>query len=297
MSQVIVLGSLHYDVVVDAPVQPRKGETVAGRSWMPKCGGKGGNQAVAAARAGAQVAMVGAVGGDPFGQALIDNLDRAGVDHRRVRVEPNTTTGTSLAIHDGDGDYSAIIVSGANLTLCERDVASAGHLFGLGGWLVLQNEIPEAANVAAAATMKACGGHVLINAAPARLLSPSLTGFVDVLVANTVEAETLTGGAPIMNLGGALAAARQLSSTYAWAIVTAGGLGVAAAARDGNEITMGAIKVQVQSTHGAGDAFIGHLVASLARGEAMHEAISKANRAAARLVGGLDEGHAHGCST
>ena len=85
---VTVFGSLHYDIMVEAPDRPRKGETVTGHAWHPKCGGKGGNQAVSAARAGVRAAMIGAVGDDDFGRALLGNLDRAGVDRRFVRVAP-----------------------------------------------------------------------------------------------------------------------------------------------------------------------------------------------------------------
>lgn len=285
MPDVIVFGSLHYDILLDAPVQPRKGETVAGQSWSPKCGGKGGNQAVAAARAGASVAMIGAVGEDPFGQALMANLDAAGVDRRAVRTEPGAATGMSVAIRDEEGDYSAIIVSGVNQTISEKDVASAGDLLEPGAWLVLQNEVPEEANLAVASEMAARGGKVLLNAAPARDLSPSLAAAVDVLVVNAIEAQMLAGGAPVESLEGALAAARILAEKHRHAIVTAGGAGVACVGPHGEEITVEALKVKVQSTHGAGDAFIGQLAASLARGEAIRDAIAKANRTAALLVG------------
>lgn len=288
--QIIVFGSLHYDIFVDAPTPPRKGETVAGRSWMPKCGGKGGNQAVAAGRAGAGVAMVGLVGDDPFGQALLDNLDRAGVDRRSVRIEPDAATGMSVAIRDRDGDYGAIIVSGVNLMLSRREAASAGQLFAPGRWLVLQNEVPEEANLAAASMMKENGGRVLLNAAPARPVSPSLASLVDVLVVNALEAEVLAPGAPVHDLDGAKAAARRLSKDYPCAVVTAGGAGVASAARDAEEIALEAIRVKVESTHGAGDAFIGHLAASLANGDSMRDALSRANRAAALLVGTPETG-------
>ncbi|WP_292262344.1 PfkB family carbohydrate kinase, partial [Mesorhizobium sp.] len=120
-----VFGSLHYDILVDAPDRPRKGETVTGFGWQPKCGGKGGNQVLSAARAGARSAMIGAVGDDDFGCALLANLSRSNVEHRFVRVEPGIRSGMSVAIFDDDGDYGAVIVSGSNLTLGEKDVAAA----------------------------------------------------------------------------------------------------------------------------------------------------------------------------
>ncbi len=109
---VIVLGSLHYDIMMDAPDRPRKGETVTGRSWRPKCGGKGGNQAVAAAHQGARSRMLGAIGRDAFGDTLLANLDKAGVDRTGVAVLEGAASGLSVAIFDDEGDYGAVIVSG-----------------------------------------------------------------------------------------------------------------------------------------------------------------------------------------
>src|SRR3954451_14540603 len=111
---IVVVGSLHYDIMVDAPDRPRKGETVAGHAWRPKFGGKGGNQAVAAARAGAKVRMAGAVGDDEFGRFLLGALG-GGVDASRVARLSGTGSGMSVAISDASGDYGAVIVSGANL--------------------------------------------------------------------------------------------------------------------------------------------------------------------------------------
>jgi ribokinase len=114
---VVVVGSLHYDIMVDAPDRPRKGETIAGRSGAPKFGGKGGNQAVAARRQGVPTDMVGAVGDDSFGTALLAGLDRAKVDRKNVAVLSGIGSGMSVAIFDNDGDYGAVIVSGANLAI------------------------------------------------------------------------------------------------------------------------------------------------------------------------------------
>ncbi len=102
---VTVFGSLHYDIAVNGPARPRKGETVTGTSWYPKCGGKGGNQAVSAARAGARTEMIGAVADDDFGRTLIANLSRKGVGHAHVRRDAERSTGMSVAIFDADGDY------------------------------------------------------------------------------------------------------------------------------------------------------------------------------------------------
>lgn len=280
---VVVLGSLHYDIIVHGPARPRKGETVTGDDWQPKCGGKGGNQAVAAAKTGMPAAMIGAVGDDEFGRFLVENLAAIDVDHRFVRVVAGERTGMSVAIFDNEGDYGAVIVSGSNLALGLKDVENAKELFSPGGVLILQNEVPEVANVAAARAMKALGGQVLLNAAPARIPSRELVSLVDVIVVNAIEAELLANAPVIEDLKGALDAARTLAATYPTAVVTAGGNGVACVSRYG-ELAIEAIKVRLVSTHGAGDEFTGVLAAELASGKQIEAALHTANRAAALLV-------------
>ncbi|ESY48805.1 ribokinase [Mesorhizobium sp. RSR380A] len=281
---VTVFGSLHYDIMVDAPDRPRKGETVTGHAWQPKCGGKGGNQAVSAARAGVRAAMIGAVGDDDFGTALLANLDRAGVDRRFVRVAAGAGSGISVAIFDSDGDYGAVIVSGSNLTLGSDDIAAAGEVVVQTAVLLLQNEVPDAANIAAARAVRASGGRVVLNAAPARTLSAELTALIDIVIVNAIEAEFLAGVPVVDTLAGATEAARRLIDTYPSAIVTAGGAGVAYCDRIGAAFALAAIPVKVVSTHGAGDEFVGAFAAGLARGHPVEAAIATANAAAASLV-------------
>lgn len=284
MGRVTVFGSLHYDIMVDAPDRPRKGETVVGQSWHPKCGGKGGNQAMAAAKAGASTGMIGAVGDDDFGAALLANLDRANVARDHVRTVPGAGSGMSVAITDAGGDYGAVIVSGANLALGQADADAAHALLAGTGVLVLQNEVPDAANVAVARAARAASARVLLNAAPARLPSDDLRPLIDILVVNAIEAELLAGLPPLQGLSDALAAARRLAAIYPIAIVTAGGDGVAYADRDGASGSVEALPVTLVSTHGAGDEFVGFLAAAIAAGEPLEAAVQAANAAAARLV-------------
>jgi ribokinase len=282
---VFVFGSLHYDIIVKGPARPRKGETVAGTAWHPKCGGKGGNQAVSAARTGVPTMMIGAVANDDFGATLVANLASKGVDHRFVRTIEGSASGMSVAIFDGEGDYGAVFVSGSNLELSATDVDAARQHFVPDSLLVLQSEVPDAANVLAASAMKAAGGRVLINAAPARALSADLVALIDIIVVNAVEAEMLAGIEHVDSLGDALAAAHVLAKTYPVAVVTAGGEGVACVERGSTaEIMIPARKVKLISTHGAGDEFIGVLAANLVRGESTAAALEKANEAAAILV-------------
>jgi ribokinase len=283
---VIVVGSLHYDIMVDAPDRPRKGETIAGRGWSPKCGGKGGNQAVAARRQGVPTAMVGAVGDDSFGAALLAGLDRAKVDRTNVAVLSGIGSGMSVAIFDDDGDYGAVIVSGANLAITRAQAVA--ELLSRGKVLVLQNEIPEIVNEAVARHARDLGVTTILNAAPARPFTTSLPDLVDILVVNAIEAEML-GGSDVSSLETAACAAERLTARFESVVVTAGRDGVACFDRSGRALKLPGIKVSVASTHGAGDAFVGTLAARIAVGEPFEVALSTANREAAKLVSTPEE--------
>ncbi len=279
---VIVVGSLHYDIMVDAPDRPRKGETLTGRSWAPKFGGKGGNQAVAARRQGVATAMVGAVGNDAFGAALLAGLDRAGVDRSAVAVLDGAPSGMSVAILDDEGDYGAVIVSGANLAITAEQLTDSVLLGAR--VLILQNEIPEAVNAAVARRARGRGITTILNAAPARAFATGLAGLIDILVVNAIEAEML-GGGTVASLADAGAAAATLSARFgAVVVVTAGGNGVAMCDRSGDQVRLPGIPVRVASTHGAGDGFVGTYAARLAAGDTPAAALDTANQTAARLV-------------
>lgn len=279
-ARVVVVGSLHLDVMVRAPVRPRRGETLIGDAWWPKCGGKGGNQACEAALAGATVAMIGAVGDDDFGRRLLANLDRCGVDRRAVATVAGGASGMSVAIVDGEGDYAAVVVSGVNAAVAPPAVNPAS--FAGVDVVVLQNEIAPAANLAAARAGRAAGAVVVLNAAPARDLDPALAERLDLLVVNAIEAEML-GAGPVGSLAAAERAARLLAARVPAAVVTAGGSGVAFADAAGSG-ALAAETVTVAGTHGAGDCFVGVLAARLGAGADLRAAITAANAAAGRLV-------------
>lgn len=277
----VVVGSLHYDIVVSAPHRPAAGETVTGTAWHPVFGGKGGNQAVAVVRAGVPCRMVSAVGDDDFSLFLRDHLEASGVDAAHVATLPGTGSGMSVAIMDAGGDYGAVIVSGANLAI-DPVVLDRDALWDGASHLVLQNEIPEALNIAAARAARARGLRVVLNAAPARDLSADLAATIDILVVNAGEAEALSG-LPVRDLDSARQAAASLAERFRAVVVTAGGDGVAVAEREAR-FSEAAHKVALVSTHGAGDCFIGTLVAELARGGDLRHGVRQANLAAARHV-------------
>lgn len=283
---VLVVGSLHHDIMVEADHLPRADETAVGSRWYPKFGGKGGNQAVAAQAAGATARMVGAVGRDGFGSFLLEALDKGGVDRRFVRIVDGAGSGMSVAIQDRAGDYAATIVSGANLLIDPRALEDADLWEGVRA-LVLQNEVPVEVNLAAAQAARARGVPVILNAAPAREVPRALQVLVKVLVVNAVEAQ-MSGSEPVTDLASSLSAARHLAARYDSVVVTAGAQGLAAWTAGAAQITLPARKVRVSSTHGAGDCFVGTLAAALAGGAALEAACQRASDAAAvHVAGGL----------
>lgn len=274
---ILCAGSLHHDVIVQAPGLPRVDQTLAGTDVRYAFGGKGGNQAVAAARAGAEVHMAGAVGSDDIAITLREALDAAGVRRGAVQAHPGPS-GMSVAIALPDGTYAAVIVSGANLLFRPEAVQFPKDCAAL----LLQSEVAETANVALASRARTAGIRVILNAAPARPVTAALLANTDLLVVNRGEAADLLGR-PEAGLDAQAAAdelARQVSGAV---IVTLGADGLVLAGAKGAG-HYPAPPVRVVSTHGAGDAFIGALAAEWARGAPLAEAAAFAQTAAALHV-------------
>lgn len=281
MNKIIVAGSLHYDIMLAAHHRPEKGETVMGSGCSYKFGGKGGNQAVAAARAGAPVSFIGAVGDDAQGTFLLDALSDAGVDTQAVTILPGVPSGMSVAISDAEGDYGAVVVSNANLHI---DAAATNDaLWRDAGLLVLQNEVPPGVNLQLAQQAKQRGIAVCINAAPARNIEPELAACVQLLIVNAVEARDMCQIA-VTDLASACEAAQLLALRFPQVIVTAGEHGLAFCETGGTASHIAAIPVKLVSTHGAGDCFVGVLSQSLLAGLSLADAAEKANHAAAEHV-------------
>jgi ribokinase len=267
---IAVVGSINLDVVVEVERHPAPGETVVGGDRRELPGGKGANQAVAAARLGAQVAMVGRVGADAAGRRLRDGLAAEGVDVAHVREDPQAPTGMALIAVDARGENTIVVSPGANARVDPGDVAAARELLAGAAVTLVQHEIP-AETVRAAAG--AAGGTVVLNPAPARpLVAP-----VDVLVPNGVELAALAGreGDPV-ELARALDGARAV-------VVTLGPEG--ALVVEGERVErIAAPAVRAVDTTGAGDAFCGALAEALGRGAELVEAARWAARAAAASV-------------
>lgn len=280
---VIVCGSLHLDIVVHTRALPRIDETAVGSAWKQVCGGKGGNQAVQATRAGARTAMIGRVGEDAFGKTLLSNLLNEDVDVSGLSVDPSVGSGMSVAILQDDGDYGAVIVSGSNLSIDTLLLQEQWAALGGGKVLILQNEVPNAVNLAMAKVAHAAGARVVINAAPARELPKDLLDLIDVLIVNRVEAEAMSGRA-VTNRESARAALQKLASTSRSVIITLGGDGLVVATGEGDVVDIEPIPVRVTSTHGAGDCFVGALCAQLASGASLIDGCRIANQLAAAFV-------------
>jgi ribokinase len=266
---VIVAGSINVDLIVSVPSLPAPGETVLGDRLIQQNGGKSANQAVAAARVGAAVTMLGAVGADDFGQSALAGLRQAGVDVSRCRVLQDTHTGIALIVVDEAGENQIAVASGANASLDEQSIAlqTAGLAPDPGGVCLLSFEIADAAVVAAAGWAVAAGLRIVVNPAPARPLVDELVALGPILTPNETEVEALSG------VRGAEAAARALCArTGASVIVTLGGDG-ALLCDAGTTERLPALAVQAVDTTGAGDALNGILAAELAGGAELRDAL------------------------
>jgi ribokinase len=275
--RVVVVGSVNVDLVVTIEALPRPGETVTGGTFARHGGGKGANQAVAAARLGADVALVAAVGRDDFGTGALDELAAEGVDVSAV-VRRDEPTGVALITVDGTGENSIAVASGANAALSGEAVAAAlgERLAGAPGVVLLGLEVPDAAVLAGARAAREAGWTVVLNPAPARALPDALVALQPLLTPNADEARALSGSTSPADAARALAA-----RTGAPVIVTVGADGALLCEGDAVN-SLAAAAVDVVDTTGAGDAFNGALAAELAGGAGLRDAAELAILAAGR---------------
>ena len=253
MTTILVAGSLNTDLVVHTPRFPQPGETISGEDLQVIPGGKGANQAVAAARHGAQVSMLGRVGTDNFGDFLLENLKSNNVDSRYVQRD-DASTGTATIIVDANGQNSIVLSAGANGKVSPADMESASFAgFEL---LLLQLEIPIPAVVAAARQGRQNGLQIILNPAPARDLPEELLALTDYLIPNETELGLLTGMDVTDNSSADRAAKTLLGRGVKTVIVTLGSKG-ALIVSDTQVTPIESFKVNVVDTTAAGDAFIG----------------------------------------
>jgi len=279
-THVAVVGSLNMDLVARAPRIPRPGETIIGGDFQTAPGGKGANQAVAAARLGAKVSMVGRVGRDAFAVALLDNLAAAGVDHAHVTQDPDAATGVALIVVDDAGENSIVVASGANMRLSPADVDAAEPVIAEADVCLLQLESPLEVVTRAAEVARAHGVTVVLNPAPARPLPGRLLSLVDILVPNESETALLTGR-PIDGLAAAEEAARALREMGVGTVILTLGERGALLAQEGGAERFPAFRVAPVDTTAAGDAFLGGLAVALGEGRGLAEAVRWGNAAGA----------------
>ncbi|MGH3390529.1 MAG: ribokinase [Actinomadura sp.] len=272
-----VFGSVNMDLVAYVAVAPGRGETVTGRAFRMIPGGKGANQAIAAARAGADVAFVGAVGDDPYAAELRRTLTVSGVGTERLRTVPGSS-GIAHIVVDDEAGNSIIVIPGANGGLAGPTPEDTA-VIAASSALLLQLELPMAAVVAAARAAKRAGGvSVILTPAPARELGDELLAAVDVLVPNEHEAVALTGAASPED------AVRRLLERVPEIVVTLGAQGALYASRDGERLRVPPFPVTAVDTTGAGDTFVGALAVARAEGRPPADALRFASAAAALSV-------------
>lgn len=266
------------DLVVRASRHPLIGETILGGVFATFPGGKGANQAVAAARMGVSVSMVGCVGKDGFGDELLRALALDGIDSAHVSVVENQATGIALITVDSEGRNTIVVASGANLILSARHLESARAAFSSADVLVLQLETPLETVREAARMAKQMGKQVVLNPAPAQPLDAELLSLVDYFIPNEREAMQVAGADSLDD-----AIKKLLDMGVSNLLVTLGEKGVLVATRAGRA-SIPAFSVEAIDTVAAGDAFVGAFSAGLANGMRLEDAVRLANAAAAVSV-------------
>lgn len=282
MSKILVVGSLNMDLIIETPVIPSLGETVLGSNFMTAPGGKGANQAVAAARLGGDVAMIGCVGDDIFGKDLLQNLSQNNVNINDISIVKETPTGVAVIVVK-DGNNFIIVNSGANFCLTPDMVPKIESRIKGCSILVLQHEIPLETVEKLIKVAKSANVKVLLNPAPAKRIPDELFSQIDIFTPNEFECEFITG-LPVKSIEDAKRAIRYLQKKgIKQVIVTMGSRG--AVFNDGNEIIhKPALSVSVVDTTAAGDSFTGAIAVSVSEGKNINEAVDFANIVGAMTV-------------
>jgi ribokinase len=283
MSDVFVLGSINQDFVLKVERRPEPGETVTNAELSTHNGGKGANQAAAAALLGTSVTMLGRVGDDEFGEPLVQALREKGVDTSLVERASGKSTGAAFITVTPDGENSITVAPGANRSLTPGDVEAAAEAIGDARVFVAQMEVPVQTVLRAVEVAAEEGTRALVNLAPTFEVPRDLLEKLDPLVVNEHEAAFLLGR-EVEGVKGALSAAPELlSSGPRSAVITIGEEGAVLA--DGESVEhLPAPEVEVVDTTGAGDAFVGALATQIARGASLREAVAFAVRAGAAAV-------------
>lgn len=287
--EVVVVGSVHMDLVAAASRLPVPGESLIGSTFSMHPGGKGGNQSVAAARQGARSAIVARVGDDAFGHELRAKLANAGVDVGNMQLDAEVATGVSTILTSEGGEHVSVIVPSASRELTPQRLALARDALRACKLLLVQLEIRVATTVAAARMVREGGGLVVFNPAPAAAVTAEfpkeLWRSVELLLVNRDEAVAI-GGEPVRGVEDAIRMCRSLRHRFGvgGVVVTLGDAGLVAV-DEAEELALPGYRVPVIDTVGAGDALAGAIAAALARGDPLRRAVELGNAAGALAVG------------
>ncbi len=277
---VVVLGGINSDFIIRGPMLPKPGQSVLGEALYLGAGGKGANQAVAAARLGARVALIGAVGADARGKELLDKLEGEGVDTSHVFKKARAQTGAAVITVDAKGEKQISAALGANLSLTVGDIRKASGILTATKVLLTQFESPVPCIIAAARLAKKNGARVVLDPAPARQLPAQLARLLTLIRPNADEAQVLTGIA-VRNRPRALAAARDLLARGIEIVaLEAGDEGDLLVTRD-EELLLPRLKVKSIDATGAGDAFVAGIAVGIAEDLSLREMGRLANTTAA----------------
>ncbi|TBL79990.1 ribokinase [Paenibacillus thalictri] len=257
------------DIVAFADQYPNRGDTVFGKELLFSPGGKGANQAAACAKLGKEAVMIGCVGGDPFGDRVLDALKLSGVDVHAVRRSASASTGTVLVTLDGSAENTMLVVKGANEELSDGDIDACGDVLRSSEALLVQMEVPATAVVRAMVIARECGIPVILDPAPVQGIVPEMLRYADIVVPNRQETAHITG-ISVTDVPSALAAAR-------WMEEKAGvSRSVIKMAENGSLVYahgewehVAAVPVQPVDTVAAGDCFAGALACALADGQSL----------------------------
>lgn len=279
-AKIVIVGSFNTDLTTYMERMPRPGETVNGRKFVTGPGGKGSNQAVAAARLGAQVTFVGRVGQDVFADIALRTWRQEGVNTDYVVQDSEHATGVAPIFVDDTGENMIVVALGANLAVSAADVDAAAGVIAQADILLTQLEIPYDTVAYALKVARQHGVPTILNPAPAGRLAPEVLALADFMTPNETELEVLSNmpGAPVEE------AARALLTTDQQTIVVTVGARGAQYVQRGKSALVPGFRVNVVDTTGAGDAFNGGLAVALAEGRALEDAIAFANATAALCV-------------
>ena len=282
-NKIVVVGSSNTDLIIRVPHLPAPGETILGGRFLTVPGGKGANQAVAAARAGGTVILVAKVGDDHYGHEALAGFTRDGIDVAHVSMDKRAPSGVALIFVSAKGENCIAVAESANGRLSRTDVKRAAGAIRSAGMLVLQLEIPLETVGAAAALAASHGVPVILNPAPARSLPDDLLKKVTLLTPNESECELLTGIKITSEAAAAKAANALLARGVQTVIITMGKRGAYVATNEERRLVSG-FKVEPVDTTAAGDVFNGALAVALVEGQPLPQAVGFANAAAALSV-------------